>query len=239
MATQPTNDLLVWANTDVNLPNLAGPNKTEPSADLVAKGWDFKQKPSANEFNYILNNLSEWVEYLRTLTTEGTPSNTPSTLVKRDSSGNFAATTITANLAGNANTATTWQTARTLTATGFATGTAAGIDGSGNINLVLSMGSGFSNSKTTNGYTYLPNGLIFQWGTATVDYTQTSTAVTFPTTFPSACSHITVTPMRSTAVTGVITCYAHTVSTIGFSIFGDYDTNSTPSVPTYWFAIGY
>ena len=124
MATQPTNDLLVWANTDVNLPNLAGPNKTEPSADLAAKGWDFKQKPSADEFNYILNNLSEWIEYLRALTAEGTPLNTPSTLVERDASGNFAATIITANLTGNADTATTWQTARTLTATGFATGTA-------------------------------------------------------------------------------------------------------------------
>lgn len=65
MATQPTNDLLVWANTDVNLPNLAGPNKTEPSVDLVAKGWDFKQKPSASEFNYILNNYSEWIGYLK------------------------------------------------------------------------------------------------------------------------------------------------------------------------------
>ena len=64
MATRPTNDLLVWANTDVNLPNLAGPNKTQPSADLVAKGWDFKQKPSADEFNYILNNLSEHIAYL-------------------------------------------------------------------------------------------------------------------------------------------------------------------------------
>ncbi|MFW9600702.1 MAG: hypothetical protein ACMV1B_00035 [Prevotella sp.] len=64
MATRPTNDLLVWANTDVNLPNLAGPNKTQPSADLVAKGWDFKQKPSADEFNYILNNLGEHIAYL-------------------------------------------------------------------------------------------------------------------------------------------------------------------------------
>ena len=118
MATQPTNDLLVWANTDVNLPNLAGPNKTEPSADLVAKGWDFKQKPSADEFNYILNNLSEWVEYLKTLTAEGTPLNTPSTLVERDASGNFAASMITSNLTGNvtgnAATATKLATARTI-----------------------------------------------------------------------------------------------------------------------------
>lgn len=144
MATRPTNDLLVWANTDVNLPNLAGPNKTEPSADLVAKGWDFKQKPSAGEFNYILNNLSEWIEYLKTLTAEGTPLNTPSTLVERDVSGNFAASMITSNLTGdvtgNADTATKWQTARTLTLTGAVTGSVS-VDGSGNVSMATSISS--------------------------------------------------------------------------------------------------
>ena len=89
MATQPTNDLLVWANTDVNLPNLAGHNKTEPSADLAAKGWDFKQKPSADEFNYILNNLGEWVEYLKTVVIEATPEATANTLALRDANGSF------------------------------------------------------------------------------------------------------------------------------------------------------
>ena len=144
MATRPTNDLLVWANTDVNLPNLAGPNKTEPSADLVAKGWDFKQKPSADEFNYILNNLGEWVEYLKTLTAEGTPLNTPSTLVERDASGNFAANMITSNLTGdvtgNANTDTKWQTARTLELTGSVTGSVS-VDGSGNVSMTTSVSS--------------------------------------------------------------------------------------------------
>lgn len=45
----------------------------------------------------------------------------------------------------------------------------------------------FANSKTTNGYTYWPNGLIMQWvkgvNTTTGDSTQT---VTFPLTFPTA-----------------------------------------------------
>ena len=208
MATQPTNDLLVWANTDVNLPNLAGPNKTEPSADLVAKGWDFKQKPSADEFNYILNNLGEWVEYLKTFTSEGTPLNTPSTLVKRNASGNFAASMITSNLTGNvtgnadtatnatlhiytrgdvhgavstnspgnlmmrdgngdvaarhfvgdltgnADTATRWQTARTLTATGGATGTVTGIDGSSNITLNLSLPTSVTNIRLGAGVSF-------------------------------------------------------------------------------------
>jgi len=155
MATQPTNDLLVWANTDVNLPNLAGPNKTEPSADLVAKGWDFGQKPSADEFNYILNNLSEWIEYLRTLTAEvtsltaeGTSLNTPSTLVKRDSSGNFAATTITANLTGNADTATKWQTSRTITFNGDAVGSVV-LNGASNVSCNLTVSSTSSTSVIT------------------------------------------------------------------------------------------
>lgn len=159
MATRPTNDLLVWANTDVNLPNLAGPNKTEPSADLVAKGWDFKQKPSADEFNYILNNLGEWVEYLKTVvievtpevTPEATPEATANTLALRDASGNFAANVITSNLTGdvtgNADTATKWQTPMTLTVTGGATGTVTDVDGSSDITLNLSLPTSVTNIR--------------------------------------------------------------------------------------------
>lgn len=178
MATRPTNDLLVWANTDVNLPNLAGPNKTEPSADLVAKGWDFGQKPSADEFNYILNNLGEHIAYLEgdltytftgdvtgTVNTSGsedatinlqvvdnshnhtsgnisdaTSANNANKIVKRDASGNFSAGTITADLSGNANTASKWQTARTLTLTGSVTGSVS-VDGSGNVSMSTSVSS--------------------------------------------------------------------------------------------------
>lgn len=143
----PTDDLIVWASSDVNLPNLAGPNKVKPIDDLILKGWDFKQKPSADEFNYILNNLGEWVEYLKTFTSEGTPLNTPSTLVKRDASGNFAASMITSNLTGNADTATKWQTPRTLTVTGGATGTVTGIDGSSSITLNLSLPTAVTNIR--------------------------------------------------------------------------------------------
>ena len=60
----PTDDLIIWASSDVNLPNLAGPNKVKPIDDLILKGWDFKQKPAANEFNYVLNNLGMHVSYL-------------------------------------------------------------------------------------------------------------------------------------------------------------------------------
>ena len=47
--------------------------------------------------------------------TTATNSNTASTVVKRDSSGNFSAGTITATLSGNASTASKWATARNLT----------------------------------------------------------------------------------------------------------------------------
>jgi hypothetical protein len=64
--------------------------------------------------------------------------NTASTLVKRDASGNFSAGTITASLSGNASTATKWQTARTLSFTGDATGTNS-VDGSGDVATSLTL----------------------------------------------------------------------------------------------------
>jgi len=49
----------------------------------------------------------------------GVSTNTPNTLVLRDGSGNFVAGTITAALTGNASTATTLATARTINGTSF------------------------------------------------------------------------------------------------------------------------
>lgn len=115
----PTDDLIVWASSDVNLPNLAGPNKVKPIDDLILKGWDFKQKPAADEFNYLLNNLGQWINWAVTDIEAGTSLNTPNTLVRRDGSGNFSAGTITANLSGNASTASTLQTSRTINGTPF------------------------------------------------------------------------------------------------------------------------
>ena len=50
-----------------------------------------------------------------TVNSNATAGNSPSSIVFRDASGNFSAGTITAALTGNASTATTWQTARTIT----------------------------------------------------------------------------------------------------------------------------
>jgi hypothetical protein len=62
-----------------------------------------------------------------TVTSNATSANTASAIVARDGSGNFSAGTITAALTGNASTAATLQTARTLGGVSF--------DGSANINL--------------------------------------------------------------------------------------------------------
>ena len=65
--------------------------------------------------------------------------NTASKVVKRDSSGNFAAGTITAALTGNASTATAWATGRDVALTGDVTGTATGVDGSGNVSIASTL----------------------------------------------------------------------------------------------------
>jgi hypothetical protein len=62
-----------------------------------------------------------------TVTSNATSANTAGAIVARDGSGNFSAGTITAALSGNATTATTLQTARTIGGVSF--------NGSANINL--------------------------------------------------------------------------------------------------------
>jgi hypothetical protein len=61
----------------------------------------------------------------------------------------------------------------------------------------------FFNSGTTNGYTYLPNGLIMQWG-ETTSYsdisTGSTTVTTFPITFPNATFQVIATTKWTTSV---------------------------------------
>ena len=78
-----------------------------------------------------------------TITSNATNLNTVSTIVARDSSGNFSAGTITASLtgavSGNATTATTWATGRTITLTGDVTGVSAAFDGGGNLSFATTI----------------------------------------------------------------------------------------------------
>lgn len=67
--------------------------------------------------------------------------NTASTIVARDASGNFSAGTITAALTGNASTASTLQTARTINGESF--------NGSANINIEERLGTAIASAATT------------------------------------------------------------------------------------------
>ena len=79
-------------------------------------------------------------KYYTDIVDAATDANTVSTLVKRDASGIFSATAVRASLFGNANTASIWQTARTIGVSGDANGTVS-IDGSANANIPLTLGN--------------------------------------------------------------------------------------------------
>jgi hypothetical protein len=150
-----------------------------------------------------------------TLAVDATNLNTASKVVARDASGNFTAGTITAALSGNASTATTLQTARTINGTSF--------NGSANITVPANIATSatasafkvpFANTtaSTTGNYALL------QDSTATFTYnpsTNTLTAGTFSgalsgnaTTATSATSATTATNATNTAITNDTTTNA-------------------------------
>jgi hypothetical protein len=81
------------------------------------------------------------------LSVEANTSNEANTVVARDSGGNFSAGTITANLTGTAANATVLQTARSFSTSGDATAPAVSFNGSGNVDLVLTL----ANTAVTSG----------------------------------------------------------------------------------------
>ena len=88
-----------------------------------------------------------------------------------------------------------------------------------------------SSSKTANGYSYLPNGLIFQWGT--VDANSSVGNATFPIAFPTACQSVTVTGRSSTSNNFWLVSAANTtVAQIRSSV-------DSTAASVYYMAIGY
>ena len=93
--------------------------------------------------------------YYTQLLENAASANTANTIVKRDTAGIFSATAIYASLYGNANTASTWATARTIGVSGDANGTVS-IDGSANANIPLTLGSTGVSAGTYGGVTQIP-----------------------------------------------------------------------------------
>jgi hypothetical protein len=105
-------------------------------------------------------------KYYTGLVDAATSANTASAIVKRDADGNFTAATITANLSGNATTATTWKTARTLGLSGDATGTMS-VDGSSNQNISVVLADTSVTAGTYGGATQIPTFVVDSKGRLT------------------------------------------------------------------------
>jgi hypothetical protein len=110
---------------------------TTIAANSVALGTDTTGNyvASITNGNYITGGDGGSEGAGLTLAVDATTTNTASKVVARDSSGNFAAGTITAALSGNATTATTLATARTIAISGDVTGTATSFNGSADITI--------------------------------------------------------------------------------------------------------
>ena len=99
-------------------------------------------------------------KYFTDIIDGATNANTANKLVKRDGSGDFSAGTITANLSGNASTASSaaaWTTGRTITIDGDVDGSATGVDGSGDVTITTTMDSTGVSAGSYGSSTAIPN----------------------------------------------------------------------------------
>ena len=94
-------------------------------------------------------------KYFTALIDAATSANTASTIVKRDANNDFTAGTITANLSGNATTATTLKTARGIGLAGDATGNVM-FDGSANVTLTVDLSDTGVSAGTYGNNTIIP-----------------------------------------------------------------------------------
>jgi hypothetical protein len=84
-----------------------------------------------------------------TLNVDATPNNTASKVVARDASGNFSAGTITASLSGNATTASSLATGRSIALSGDVSGSTT-FDGSGNVTITTTIADDSHNHVISN-----------------------------------------------------------------------------------------
>lgn len=101
--------------------------------------------------------------------------------------------------------------------------------------------SGFSKSDT--GYTKLPNGMIMQWGSVYVTFSNSTTAppvaLTFPISFPTACCNIQAMCVNDTTGAPKIGCSATQSSRVSSNLRCEIPVVSSQTYKIGWMAIGY
>ena len=95
-------------------------------------------------------------KYFTDMITNAGSGSIANTLVKRDASGNFVANAITAALTGNATTATTLATGRTIAITGDITYTSPSFNGSGNVTAAATLANSGVTAGTYGSATAIP-----------------------------------------------------------------------------------
>ena len=148
---------------------------------------------------------------------------------------------IVGNITGNANYATSAGSATSAsTSTTQATSdNSTKIATTAFVKSVVGGSGGYTQSLSSNGWTKLPNGLIMQWGTATINYNKTDTSVTFPIAFPNGALHAQTSVLGNAVDSGVGSANPHNLTRTGMSIHGDYSASAYKNQGAYWFAIGY
>ena len=128
-------------------------------------------------------------KYFTDQVTAATNLNTASTLVRRDSTGNFSANVITATsfvgtFSGTSSTAAAWATPRSLSLSGDATATLLNVDGTTNVTAALTLATVNSNVGTYGSSTAIPvvtvnaKGLVTGITTAAISSTLTIAGTT-------------------------------------------------------------
>ena len=105
-------------------------------------------------------------------------------------------------------------------------------DGSNWIQTARRLELDFRSSKSQNGYTYLPNGLILQWGVAINVGGNSTQSVTLPITYPNAIWMTQATAGTTANINEPVNSYSQTNSSITVR------NSSTSTVNIYWFTIG-
>ena len=184
-------------------------------------------------------------KYFTDMVSAATNTSTISTLVKRDSSGNFTANAITANsfigdLTGVASSTTKWATARTLSLTGDATASLLSVDGTANVSAVLSLKNtgtpGTYNNVTTDAQGRITSGNLVSYLTTNESITLSgdatgsgTTAITV--TLPTINSNVGTFNNVTVNGKGLVTSASNVAYLTSVTTTGDVTGTGSASVP--------